>query len=230
MFQFKPADWRKRYPQLASITDPAWITAAEQMYPITIPAGTHVYHPGDQCRNFVLLLEGNIRIYASSRYGREIVLYRMQPGEFCILTLVTLLRKQSYPANSVTENEVHAMIMERPVFDRVFNESPVFREYMIQDLSKRFLSVIEQLQELAFEPLEIRLADLLFKRFRDDNALQITMTHSQVAQELGTSREVASRMLKELERRNVLKLKRGSIQINDWSSLHRLEELTMLGH
>jgi CRP/FNR family transcriptional regulator len=225
VFKTRTIDWRQHYPQLASIADPVWIEAIQHLEPITVPGGTQAYVPGDECRNFLLLLNGNIRIYASGRGGREIVLYRIQPGEFCILSLVSFLQGSSFPANAVTENQVQALVMDRNIFIRAMKKSPALNDIMMMELSNRFLESINQVQELAFEPLDIRLANLLCRRFREQNKATIDITHSQLAQELGTTREVASRMLKDLERGNYIRLSRGSVSLCDDGAIGRMYQL-----
>ena len=137
MFKIGTNDWHKYYPQLASITDPAWIEAIQHLEPVTVPGGTQAYVTGDECRNFLLLLSGNIRIFASGRGGREIVLYRIQPGEFCILSLVSFLQGSSFPANAVTENQVKALVMDRTTFNRAMKNSPALCDIMMMELSNR---------------------------------------------------------------------------------------------
>jgi CRP/FNR family transcriptional regulator len=225
VFKTATNDWHKHYPQLASITDPAWIEAIQHLEPVTVPGGTQAYVTGDECRNFLLLLSGNIRIFASGRGGREIVLYRIQPGEFCILSLVSFLQGSTFPANAVTENQVQALVMDRTIFNRAMKNSPALCDVMMMELSNRFLEVINRVQELAFEPLDLRLANLLCRRFREANMTTITMTHSQLAQELGTTREVASRMLKDLERGNYINLSRGSVSLRDDDAIGRMYQL-----
>jgi CRP/FNR family transcriptional regulator len=225
VFKTRTIDWRQHYPQLASIADPVWIEAIQHLEPITVPGGTQAYVPGDECRNFLLLLNGNIRIYASGRGGREIVLYRIQPGEFCILSLVSFLQGSSFPANAVTENQVQALVMDRNIFIRAMKKSPALNDIMMMELSNRFLESINQVQELAFEPLDIRLANLLCRRFREQNKATIDITHSQLAQELGTTREVASRMLKDLERGNYIRLSRGKVSLSDNEAIGRMYQL-----
>jgi CRP/FNR family transcriptional regulator len=225
MFNSTVIDWRQHYPQLAAITDPAWIETIQCMEPVIVPKGMQAYVAGDECRNFLLLLEGNIRVYASGRNGREIVLYRLRPGEFCILSLVSFLQRSNFPANAVTENQVRALVINREVFHRAFTKSPGFRNAMINDLSTRYLEVVNRIQELAFDPLDVRMTGLLCSRFREANSRSIEITHSQLAQELGTTREVASRMLKDLERSGHIKLSRGIVSLSDNEALGRLYKL-----
>ncbi|MEN8207450.1 MAG: Crp/Fnr family transcriptional regulator [Pseudomonadota bacterium] len=225
MFKTRTIDWRQHYPQLAAITDPAWIKAIEHFEPVTVPGGTQAYIAGDECRNFLLLLKGNIRVYASGRGGREIVLYRIQPGEFCILSLVSFLQGSTFPANAVTENQVQALVMDRNVFKRTMKDSPALCDIMMMELSNRFIEIINRVQELAFEPLDLRMSSLLCRRFREEGGATIDITHSQLAQELGTTREVASRMLKDLERGNYIILSRGRVSLHDNEAIGRMYQL-----
>lgn len=225
MFKTRLIDWRQHYPQLASIEDPAWIEAIRHFEPVTVSGGTQAYIAGDECRNFLLMLDGNVRVYASGRGGREIVLYRIQPGEFCILSLVSFLQGSSFPANAVTENQVQALVMDRSVFIRAMKNSPTLSDIMMMELSDRFIEIINRVQELAFEPLDIRMANLLCRRFREENGAMIEITHSQLAQELGTTREVASRMLKDLERGNYIRLSRGRVSLHDNEAIGRMYQL-----
>jgi len=225
VFKTKAIDWRQHYPQLASIADPVWTEAVKHLVPVTVPGGTQAYVTGDECRNFLLLLDGNIRVYASGRGGREIVLYRIQPGEFCILTLAAFLQGSSFPANAVTENQVQAMVLDRTVFIQAMQKSHALSDMMMMELCNRFTEVINKVQELAFEPLDIRMANLLCRRFREENGATIEITHNQLAQELGTTREVASRMLKDLERGNYIKLSRGSVCLHDYEAIGRMYKL-----
>lgn len=218
--------WRSVYPQFNAIRDESWPGAIEEAKLVALPAGLQVYQTGDRCRNFVLVLEGVIRIYATGKTGREIVIYRVNPGEFCILTLVSLLQGHNFPANAITETPVRTLLMDKCQFESVYRKSNTFRDIMIDELSARFLESIARLQEIAFDPLDVRMANLLYARFRAVNMQPIVITHSQLAQELGTTREVASRILKDMEQRHLIQLARGSIRLHDEQSLARLEHMS----
>lgn len=225
MFKTKTIDWRQLYPQLAAITDPAWLEAIQHLEPVTVPGKTQAYVAGDECRNFLLLLSGNIRVYASGRGGREVVLYRIQPGEFCILSLISFMQGGNFPVNAVTENQVQALVMERDIFIHAMKNSPALSNIMLMDMSNRFVEVINHVQDLVFEPLDVRLSNLLCRRFREENESTIEITHNLLAQELGTTREVASRMLKDLERGNYIVLSRGKVSLHDNDAIGRMYQL-----
>jgi len=117
------------------------------------------------------------------------------------------------------------MMIDRTAFHRTFENSPVFQKHMVSALSSRIFDIITRFQKLAFEPLDVRMENLLYSRFHEVNSMSINTTHSQIAQELGTTREVASRMLKELERYGRITLSRGSISLRDKEALGRMCQL-----
>jgi len=209
------------YPGLQCIDDPVWRQAIADMLPMDIPAGTVMYRPGDICHNFVLLVEGTVRIFVRARNGREIVLYRLHPGELCILSLSGLLHGRPHTVEAVAETPLRAASLGQERFHEVFNRSSAFRGYVIDHLVRRLHETMTLLQEVAFERLDTRLAEYLYRRFEQGGIRVLKMTHQQLAVELGTTREVTSRMLKVLERSGGIHLRRGRIELVDVEQLRR---------
>jgi CRP/FNR family transcriptional regulator len=220
-----PAAWCQQHPQLAGIDDEAWLTTVIEMEFIEVPPDTPVFQLCESCSHFFIILEGTAQVFAMDRQGHEIVLYRVWPGDLCVVTLATLLQGKTYPANGVTESTVRAARLPVEAFYRAFSGSAGFRSYVLDHLSSRLHQTIRQVQEVAFERLDIRLANLLYRRFLQQNSERLEITHNQLAMELGTSREVASRMLKTLERQRYLRLRRGFIELSDEYALERLNHL-----
>ena len=219
-----PNAWLEHYPQLSAIDDAAWLDALSNIESMAVPAGTVVFKPGQPCRGLLFLVEGRVRVSMVSRSGREISLYRLQHGELCVLTLTTLLRSAEYSAEAVTETDARAVCLPVEHFRKAFAGSPGFQDYVLGKLATRLHDTLMLFQEVAFDRLDMRLASLLFKRFQSSRIVDFPVTHQQVAHELGTTREVVSRMLKELERRNCIRLMRGRIQ------LVNVEQLEQLAH
>lgn len=215
------SEWLSRHPELQQLSDPVWHEAITQMVPMYAPPDTVIFRPSDPCQNFILLLEGTVRVYVRAETGREIVLYRLRPGELCILSLSALLRREPYPAEAVTETAVQGMTLSQERFRTVFNGSIAFREWVVGHLARRLHETMLLLQEVAFERLDARLACHLCRRFQEQGAV-LEVTHQQLAVELGTTREVASRMLKELERQGCIRLHRGRIELMNEAILNRL--------
>jgi CRP/FNR family transcriptional regulator len=186
---------------------------------VDLPADQPVFHAGSPCQSYVLVASGQIRVQVIGEGGREAVLYRVLPGQSCVLTTCCILAGDDYPAEGYTEGPVRALVFSKPQFDRALETAPAFRRFVFQNLGKRLTEVVTRMEELAFRPVDRRLADLLLDRA--DPAGLVTATHQTVAIELGTAREVVSRLLKRLEADGTVRLGRSSIEVRDRDALER---------
>ena len=207
------SSWAECFPRLAHVDDRAWLDAVQSSQILSIASGSIVLRPGDVCRHVLLLLHGSLRVYLSGGNGREMVLYRVQAGELCVLTLASVLRSTHYPAEAVTESETRSLAVPVASFKRAFSESEPFRQYVVETLAQRLEETMLCVQELAFMHLDVRLPWFLCRRFQGLGTDTMEVTHQQLAHELGTTREMVSRLLKELERQNYICLSRGKIQL-----------------
>jgi len=201
------------YPELAKINDPLWVETIEQAKAMTVEPDTTLFSGSATCNNFMLILEGTIRIYQTAPDGREITLYRVEAGDLCILSLNSLLKKKSFNAIAVTESPVKALALSSDNFKNMMNSSQMFREYVINILTERLCETIYMVQDTAFNHLNMRLACMLGSLFERNKGKALKVTHQEIAFELGTTREVISRILKDFERQNCVTLSRGQIQL-----------------
>lgn len=169
------------------------------------------------CNGFTLRLKGQSRVYKLSSSGREIVLYRVHAGESCVLTTTCLLGKSDYPASTILEDAVQDVLIPSATFHQLMLESSVFRTFVMEKYGALISDLIVLLDEVAFYGLDARLAKLLVDADSDD----IKRTHQQIANELGTAREVVSRQLKTFEQNGLIELNRGSIKIKNRKALQR---------
>ncbi len=211
--RLSPPPWLSNFPGLSVLQDKSWLDASRTASEFIIPAGTVVVHKGDPCQNFLLIQQGSIRAYDIAENGREIVLFRVSAGELCILTITNLLEETAYSANAVTESEVRAIAIPIPQFNSVMSRSPTFRRLIMSTLVRRMSDIMRLVQQVTFHRLDLRLACLLGKFFGNQRTLIIQVTHDQLAKELGTKREVVSRLLKEFERMGCIRLHRGQIEL-----------------
>ena len=179
----------------------------------SIPQGTYLFRESDHCECFMWLLEGTVRVYKHSREGREITLYRVTPGELCVLSLQSLLMGSGFPAEAVADTDLLGVTMSQPDFDRAIDESRVFRQYLLQNLTQRLGDIVQLVSEVTFHRLDLRLACLLGQLFERSNGAPLKTTHAQLARELGTTREMVSRILKEFEHQQCVLLSRGEIHL-----------------
>ncbi|MEJ2529037.1 MAG: Crp/Fnr family transcriptional regulator [Gammaproteobacteria bacterium] len=218
----KKNDWVDDFPILNTIdtaTRNRLVTAA---LPVTLPEGVMVFLEGAECSNYLLVLQGSVRIQKLSESGREIVLYRVESGQSCVLTTSCLLASENYNAEAITETPVEAIAIPNGIFQELLASSPEFRSFVFSTYSERLTGLLMLIDAIAFGRMDARLAAVLTELADRDGA--ITKTHQELARELGTAREVVSRLLKEFERRSWLNLGRGRILICDSEALQQLAD------
>jgi CRP/FNR family transcriptional regulator len=176
----------------------------------TIPVGKQIYSEGDACAAIAFVMSGEIRVFKTGQTGREITLYEIGPGETCILNASCILSGRSYPANAVTLTDVDLFLVPSPVFRRQVNEHELMRDFVFTLLSRRLSDVMELVEEVAFGRMDQRLMEYLVEKSADG---KLETTHQKIAGDLGTSREVVSRLLKDFERKQTVKLSRNMITL-----------------
>lgn len=186
---------------------------------VHLKQGSFVFHFGDPCEGFLILLEGRVRVQMISLSGREATLYRVERGGSCVLTTSCLLSHEQYPAEAIAESDVTALAISQDAFEAALGESAGFRRFIFDGFSSRLANVIHKIEEIAFTSVDVRLAAYLLNLDGRDGHV---VTHQMVAAELGTAREVVSRVLKRFENRGWVSLGRGQILILDKASLGRL--------
>lgn len=185
---------------------------------VQLPAGYTVFRSGDACRNYLVVVDGSVRVQALSPGGREVTLYRVTSGQSCVITTSCLISHEVYPAEGVTETETSALILAQGSFNEALARSDAFRRFVFAAQGRRLSDLIHRVEDVAFGRVDVRLARLLFDRGRR-NAGRVSATHQQLASELGTAREVISRHLKAFERKGWVHVRRGSIEVLDEVSL-----------
>jgi CRP/FNR family transcriptional regulator len=176
----------------------------------SIPRNSRIYAEGDACSAIAFVLSGDIRVYKIGETGREITLYEIGPGETCILNASCILAHTAYPANAVAISDVNVLLVPSSEFREIVIEHEEMRDFVFTLLSQRLAMVMELVEEVAFGRLDQRLMDYLVEK-SENHVLETT--HQKIANDLGTSREVVSRMLKDFERKQLVKVSRSSITL-----------------
>lgn len=201
------------YPQLGQIQQPEWLEMINQAKIMQFPADTVLFSGSNSCNNFMLILEGCIRIYQTAEDGREMTLYRVFAGDLCVLSLNSMLQNKSFNAIAEAETAIQALVLSETDFYRAMNMSETFRNYVLSTITGRLCDSMYLIQTTAFDHLNMRLACMLGSLFERSQGKVLKITHQELAHELGTTREVISRILKEFERQNCVKLSRGQIEL-----------------
>ena len=183
-----------------------------------IPAGAPIAWEGDACDQLAIVLAGTVRVYKVGESGREITLYRIEETESCVLTASCILSRTQFPALAVAETDVEAVLIPAYVLrDWVARYEP-WRDYVFDMMSQRLADVIATVEEVAFRRMDARIAEFLAEL--GENGATIPITHQEIASELGTAREVVSRILKDLERGGLIALSRGAVTLLDGDGLN----------
>lgn len=185
-----------------------------------LPSGTTLYRPGDECPGFVVVHEGTVKVSLTAENGREIVLYRVRPGDVCLQTFGCLVKGSHYSAEAVTEGDVAIEIVPAGEFQRRVVEDTRFRQQLFAAVASRFADLERLVEDVALTSLDARLARALL-RLADDAGL-VSATHEALAVEIGSARAVVSRQLGVFARNGLIEATRGAIRLLSADALRRL--------
>jgi CRP/FNR family transcriptional regulator, anaerobic regulatory protein len=173
--------------------------------------GATILREGQVCSSVPFVIEGAIRVFKTADSGREITLYRIEKGESCILSTGCGKGLAAFPATVMTDKPTFAAFMPSDMVRRLFAEGPSFRDFVLEQYSSRMAEVMELVQEIAFRHVDERLHQWLADSASRSSDRRVLVTHQELADHVGTSREVVSRILKDWEQRGALEISRGAI-------------------
>ncbi len=175
--------------------------------------GQSICSQGSACEHLTLILNGSARVYKLGENGREITLYRIGAGKSCILTASCIVSHQPFPAYAECEEDLDVVLIPAGTLHRWIAESSAWRDYVFGLVAQRMADIISLIEEVVFSRVDRRIASYLLKRHQANNQPVIQATHQEIASDLGTSREVVSRILKDFEVKNLIQVSRGSIKL-----------------
>lgn len=210
----------QQYPMLRELPAAELLTLLSAASMMQIPAGTVMFDENQPCQGFPLLLSGTIRVIKAAPSGRELQLYRVIPGESCILTSSCLLGHSPYQARGIAEHALEIVLLPASAFHTLLGKYESFRSYVFHLFSDRLTDLMQLVSAVAFQKLDQRLAKLLISK-----SSPIHATHQALADELGSAREMVSRLLKGFAEHGWVKLGREQIDITDAAALKKFSEL-----
>jgi CRP/FNR family transcriptional regulator len=201
-------------------TPPVRAKIAEAGTYTTLPPGTTFYREGEMCEYFGGVGRGDIRVFKDSESGRQMTLYHVQDGQLCLVNMLCLFLDREAMASAVVEASTEAVVFDGPAFRNWFADHGVLRSFVFEAMAQRLVEVMTLVEEIAFARMDRRVAGLLLQRFSLDRAF--AATHEELAIELGTAREVVSRLLKDFERMGAIAIARGRLELRNASFLRDL--------
>jgi len=206
------------YPVLPDVDRELIARALSNAQWVTLKAGRPIFEELQPCNVFPFILSGNIRVYKQSVHGRELSLYNVTAGDVCVVTAGCLLGDEPYNASGTVITDSTLLMMTSNDFENLLT-SRVFREFIFSLISKRIIGLMALVEEVAFQKLDKRLASLLLRRGR-----HIKVSHQELADELGTVREMVTRLLNSFSDTGVITLGRGQIEVIDEPALKDIVE------
>ena len=207
------------YPALSQLSPDDLAALLLPEAAMRLPAGTRLFAETQPCGGFPLVVAGSIKVVKAAANGREMLLYRVEPGDSCIISSSCLLGHTPYTARGETETEVTLLVVPMPLFEKLLAGNREFRDFVFHLFADRIAELMQLVEEVAFHRLDQRLARLLLARGDD-----IQSTHQALADELGSVREIVSRLLKGFAADGLVSLGREHIALLDRSGLQRLAE------
>ena len=206
------------YPALTGLPADRLSSLLQPQAVMKIPAGRQVFAEHQPCRGFPLLLEGSIKVVKQAASGRELLLYRVAPGGSCIISSSCLLGHSDYNARGIAETPLTLLALPVPSFATLMIESTLFRDFVFHLFAERISELMQLVEEVAFARLDQRLAKLILAR----NEVSLSVTHQQLADELGSVREIVSRLLKGFAAQGLVSLGREQLSITDRDGLQKI--------
>jgi len=198
----------------------AFVKAMADGVRIRAKAGDVLFRPGEACRGFIAIRSGCVRVSLTAASGREIVLYRVRPGQICLQTFSCLLENKSYAAEGIAEQDLDAVLAPPALFQRLLDEDGAFRAALLRSAADRFSDFEQVVQTLAFTGLAQRTAGALLRLC--DAQGEVSATHEAIAAEIGSAREAVSRQLGAFAKEGLVQLARGKISLLRRDALARM--------
>lgn len=185
-----------------------------------VPAGHRLFSPGQECSGFVVVHSGGIKVSLTAENGREILLYRVRPGEICLQTFGCLINGTSYSAEGVAESDVEIELVPAAGFQRRIVEDEAFRAQLFAAVAARFADMERLVEDVVLTGFEARLARVLL-RLKDERGI-VNATHEALALEIGSGRAAVSRGIGAFARRGLIEAGRGAVHVKDANALENL--------
>lgn len=205
------------YPAVGAIPEPALSSVLDgEARMLKVAAGTELFHEGAPCQGFPLLFEGELRVARGSSQGRALELYRVTPGELCVVSTSCVFGHVPLVAHGVATAPSELLVLSPAGFDRWIGVEP-FRHFVLGVFADRLADLMSLAEAVAFQRLDQRLAGALL-----GHGTTVSATHQRLADELGTVREIVTRLLKRFERSGWVTLGREHIELRDPAALRAL--------
>lgn len=203
-------DWKKLFPQF----EPELIEIIEKnAIQKRFATGDVIMRTGQYIKSTALVLEGQIKIYRENQDGGEFLMYYLGPGQACAVSMICAFQSETSEITAIAEEDTEVLLIPVQLMDDLMNQYKSWYQFVILTYRSRFDELITVIDNIAFHNMDERLEFYLKRHVTNSGKNNIELSHQQIADDLNSSREVISRLLKKMEQRNLLKLHRNMIEL-----------------
>ena len=195
---------------------------AQNAFSATYPKGKRILGGSQECAGLILIKEGQLRAFITSPGGKEISLYRLLTYDVCILSASCMIKNMNFDINVEVEKDCEAIVVPTAFFNDLSEKNIVVKDFSLELISARFSEVMWVFDQYVFGSAAQRLAGFLLQQAQLDQTDELKVTHEFIANDLGTAREVVTRLLKHFARDEVVSLSRGTITLKNYEALEKL--------
>lgn len=204
-------DWKKLFPQF----EPELIEIIEKnAIQKRFATGDVIMRTGQYIKSTALVLEGQIKIYRENQDGGEFLMYYLGPGQACAVSMICAIQSETSEITAIAEEDTEVLLIPVQLMDDLMNQYKSWYQFVILTYRSRFDELITVIDNIAFHNMDERLEFYLKRYVTNSGKNYIELSHQQIADDLNSSREVISRLLKKMEQRNFVKLHRNMIELN----------------
>jgi len=189
---------------------------------VTYSKGSNIHSADSKCLGVLLIQHGALRVYILSEDGREVTLYRLSPGDICVLSASCILNSITFDVHIDAEDDTEAFLLNISAFSKLSNQNVYVENFSYKNTVERFSDVMWAMEQILFMRFDKRLAIFLLDEMAKTNSSKISLTQEQIAKYIGSAREVVSRMLKIFQSQGILEQSRGLIHVIDKEKLKEL--------
>jgi CRP/FNR family transcriptional regulator len=186
---------------------------------IDFAEGEDLMKSGQNIRNTLIVKEGLVKVYREDEEGNEIFLYHLEPGQACALSIICAVQNRTSEIKARAVKPTTVLAIPVSLVEQWMKDYKSWYQFILSTYRARFEELLNTLDAVAFKNMDERLVMYLKKHSEISNNRNISFTHAQIASELGTSREVVSRLLKKLAEKGMIKVNRQNIEIVNLDSL-----------
>ena len=188
----------------------------------TVKKGTILHSGSTDCTGLLLIKSGQLRAFILSREGREVTLYRLFDRDICLFSAACIMRSIQFDVTITAEKDTELWVIPSDVYRQIMEQSASAANYTNEIMASRFSEVMWLMEQVMWNSMDRRVAAFLLEEAAIEGTDRLHITHEAIANHLGTHREVVTRMLRYLQRENMVKLARGAVEITDRTGLEAL--------